>query len=331
MEQQELIDSGVADISASLGLGSEPEDKTTPDMDAPDSPESPDAAPEGEAPPEGTEDAPPAEEATASAKAAPKSWAREMHEEWAKLTPKAQEYIEKRENQIHEGIAQYREHHTLGKTLNDVISPYRPMIQAAGIDEAKAVATLLNAHYRLTQGSPEQRRAVWMQLGQDIGVAAPQQGAQEQDVPPAVRQLMERQAKLEQALTQRQRADYEQARSKASSEVDAFAKDHPYLDEVATEIAIFIDHGDDLPTAYEKAVRANPVTWAKEQDRLRKEIELELRTKAKNGANAARLATAANVRGRDTTRTPTEPKGKFLSDDSMKEDLREILASRSTH
>lgn len=331
MEQQELIDSGVAEISASLGLGKEaPPDTPIEEPDQPDAPLT-DDAPDGEEPvraPEGDE---PPVAAAPVAKSAPKSWAKEMHESWSKLDPKIQEYIEKRENQIHEGIAQYREHHTLGKTLNDVISPYRPMIQAAGIDEAKAVATLLNAHYRLTQGSQEQRHAVWMQLGQDIGVAARAQQPNEQELPPAVRQLMERQERLEAALTQRQRAELDSARKTAASEVDAFAKDHPYLDEVATEVAMFIDAGDDLAIAYEKAVRANPVTWAKEQDRLRKEIEADLRKKAKDGVNAARGATAANVRGRDTTRTPTEPKGKFLDDASMKEDLREILASRSTH
>jgi hypothetical protein len=79
-----------------------------------------------------------------------------------------------------------------------------------------------------------------------------------------------------------------------------------------------------LPDAYERAIHANPVTRAKEQDRLRQETEAKLKEKAKAEVAKARSATAANVRGRDTMMTPTEPLGKI--EDTMREKLREIKA-----
>ncbi len=332
MEQQDLIDTGVADIASSLGLGADSA-----------APEVPEKEPEAEAAPESgaAEAAAPSaadevketgQEAAAAApvaRHAPKSWAKEMREQWAKLDPAVQDYLEKREGDFHKGLEQYREYHGIGKSLNEVLLPYRPMIQAAGIDDAKAVASLLSAHYRLTQGALESRRAAYEQLGRDLGFGAAT-GA-EAEIPPHVRELMERTERLESALTKAQRADYERVKGETAKQVDAFAKDKPYFDEVSTEIVAFINAGDDLQTAYDKAIWANPSVRAKEQARLQKEAEDALKAKANKEVAAAKVATAANVKGRDTTRTPTEPKGRFLDDKAMLADLEEIKRNRATH
>lgn len=330
MEQQELIEGGVTEIASSLGLGA---DKGSPEIHEAEGDEPP---PEKEAPGAGSQDEPPPPEgeppAAAAPRVAPKSWAKEMHEHWGKLDPAVQDYLEKRESDFHKGLDQYREFHGVGKSLNDVLLPYRPMIQAAGLDDAKAVAALLSAHYRLTQGPEQARRAAYLQLGKELGFGAPQgQPSAEDQVPPAVRQLLERQERLEAALTRREAEDFQRVRADTAAKVNAFADAHPDFDEVSTEVIAFINAGDDLDTAYQKAIRANPSTWAKEQERLRKEVEAELRKKAKGEVEAARQATAANVRGRDTARTPTEPKGKFLDEKSMLADLEEIRKGRATH
>lgn len=332
MEQQELIETGAADIASSLGLGS---DKGTPENIETDGDEAP---PDKEAPGAGSQDEPPPPEggdqppAAAAPRVAPKSWAKEMHEHWGRLDPAVQEYLEKREGDFHKGIEQYREYHATGKALNEVLLPYRPMIQAAGLDDAKAVAALLSAHYRLTQGPTESRRAAYLQLGQELGFGHPQ-GQQDgaSQMPPEMRRIVERQERLEAALLRNENETYQRLRAETANAVNAFADAHPEFDEVSTEVIALINAGDDLETAFQKALRANPSTWAKEQARLRKEVEDELRKKAKGEVDAARSATAANVRGRDTARTPTEPKGKFLDEKSMLADLEEIKRGRATH
>lgn len=334
MEQQELIDSGVTDIASSLGLGEEKIDPEIPNKEQEAGADAASAAADADDPAKVAADDAAAQAAAAApvARQAPKSWAKEMHEHWGKLDPAVQDYWEKREKDFHEGLGQYREFHENGKALNEVLLPYRPMIQAAGLDDAKAVAALLSAHYRLTQGPTEARKAAYQQLGRELGFGGAQPGeGGEAEIPPHIRQIMERTERLEAALTRQHQEDFNRVRAETAKSVNAFADSHPHFDEVSTEVIAFINAGDDLETAYGKALRANPSTWAKEQDRLRKEIEDDLRKKAKGEVEAARQATAANVRGRDTARVPTEPKGKFLDENTMRADLADIKAGRATH
>lgn len=324
MEQQELIESGVADIAASLGV-QPAQDEPPPEAVAADDAQGGEMPPEGEAPP--PDDQPPeGEEAPPAAASAPPpgSWSKDTHEIWAKLPPEAQAQILKREEQMLDGLAQYKEHQAIGKALNDVISPYRPMIQAAGLDDAKAVAVLLQAHYRLTQGAPESRRAAYLQLGRDLGFVqhnAPQGGQAGQPVDHEARQAL---AAIQQQLAQLQAHEHAQLRQSVTKEFEAFAKDKPFIDDIAAEMVAFIDAGDDLQSAYDKAVWANPTTRAKEQARLQKEAEAKLKEKTRLEVERAQKAKAGNVRNRDTGRTPTEPLGRM--EDTMRETLREIQA-----
>lgn len=329
MEQQELIASGVADIAASIGIESKEEGRGTPPLDEPDT----EAPPAGDEPPpaadEEGEAAPPAEGEEAAPPPVevappPKSWGKDTHELWAKIPAEAQAQILKREEQMLEGLTQYKEHNAIGKQLSDVISPYRPMIRAAGLDDAKAVAALLQANYRLTQGSMESRRAAFLQLGRDLGFVANQPAQGEQGQQPVDQEARRALAAIQQQLTQRQQAEEAARRQSVTKEFEAFAADKPFIDEIAAEMVAFINAGHDLQTAYDKALWANPSTRAKEQARLQKEAEAKLKEKTRLEVEKAQKAKAGNVRGRDTGRTPTEPLGKM--EDTMRETLREIQA-----
>jgi hypothetical protein len=304
------IDAGVADIAQGLGIGIEEEAEAPPEDEA------------IEAPPQEAIAAP-----EVVARAAPQSWAKDRHEVWSKLPPDAQDYIEQRERQMHEGLSQYKEHHELGRAMRETVTPYMPILTAQGIDPPKAFASLLNAHYRLTQGSPEQRSAAYEQLGVTLGI---RQASQQQQVDPNVRAALERVERLEGALTQKQQQEYQQARVKTEAEVTAFASDpaNTHFDDVAEDVIVFINAGMSLKDAYEKAVWANPVTRAKETARLQSEAQASLREKSKQDAERAKKASGSNVRSRDTRKAPTEPLGKM--DDTMRETLKDIR-ERSPH
>ena len=316
MEQQELVSTGVQDIASSLGLG---DDKAPPEKELP--PESqPIEGDEGavEAPQEGEEhpraegEPPPPAEAAAPP---PKSWAKETHELWTKLPPEAQKQVLHREEQMLQGIEQYREFHGLGKAMKEVVTPYIPMIQSSGLDPAKAVGVLLQANYRLTNGPVESRRQAFLELGTSLGLIQQQPGSGGQPaVPPELQARIDR---MEQQMTNAQRAEVEKS-------VTQFWETHPLAEEVADDMLIYLGAGVPITTAYEKAVFANPATREKELARLQKEAKAKADEKARESLEKARKATATNVRGRDTTRSPTEPKGKFLDEGSMMEDLRDI-------
>lgn len=259
-------------------------------------------------------------------RSAPKSWAQDKAEVWSKLTPEAQDQIELREKQMLEGLEQYKEHNNFGRTMRDVFTPYRAMMHAQGIDEVKATQYLLNAHYRLSEGSPQSRLAAYQELGARLGFVQPNQ----QQVDPAMRAVDERVARMEQAINQENQRRYEETRGRVSTEVSSFAKDNPYFDEVSEDIVNLIHaahaRGEtpDLKSIYDKAVWANPVTRQKELARTQQENEKALLEKSKQEADAAKKARASNVRGRDTQRAPTEQTGSM--DDTMRETLKKIQA-----
>ena len=326
------LNSSIDAVAGGLGLnahssGSLPSPGSTPQAEAP---ALDDDAPQDGAAADGTADThpaatPPATDSTDAAPSAPrqppKSWARDKHELWSRLPADAQDYYETREKQFLDGLDQYKSEASFGKSLRDVMAPYRPMLAAQGLDEPTAVQYLLNANYRLTNGTREQRLAAYQKLGQDLQLADAPAHA---DLPPEVRQLQERLAGIESSLTARQQAEFSEARNRATQEVTSFASDpaNLYFDEVADDIVAMIQAGHSLKDAYEKAVWANPVTRQKEIARLQTESEAKLREKAKQEAEAARHASSANIRGRESRRAPTEPKGTM--EDTMRDTLEKI-------
>lgn len=309
------IDAGVETIAEGLGLGI---DREEPDPDL-------------EVDPVGAEPVAQAEGEPVAARPLPKSWAKETHEVWSKLPPEAQAQVELREKQILEGLESYKEHSGFGKTMRDIVSPYKPLLTSQGVDEAKAVQVLMNAHYKLSTLDGPAKAQYFAQIANQYGVdLAGLQPTQQAQVDPAQRARDERLERLENSLTERQRMDYEATKTRTSNEVSSFAdaKDdkgnlvHPYFNDVSDDIIVHIQAGADLNTAYDKAVYANPVTRAKEIARLQTEAEAKLRGKSKQEAEAAKKARGSNVRSRDTTRAPTEPLGKM--EDTMRETLKEI-------
>lgn len=263
--------------------------------------------------------------AVITARAAPKSWAKEQHDYWSKIDPKAQEYIELREKQMLDGLEQYKGDSGFGKQMREVTQPYKAMLQAQGVDEPKAVQFLLNAHYRLTNAPAAEKQTYFAQLaksyGIDIAALKPDDAS---TLTPEMKALQDKVNGLESALTTREQAALTEARAKVAKDVEQFASDssHPYFDEVADDIVAMIRAGAELKDAYEKAVWANPVTRQKEITRLNTENEVNLRAKAKEEAEKARKASGSNVRSRDTAKAPTDPLGTM--EDTLRATLGEI-------
>lgn len=306
------LDAGVSEIASGMGLGREtPEPEVEADEPAVE-------APPTEKPLNGAEPATPP-----AVRQPPKSWVKDQHERWAKIDPDTQSYIELREKNFLDGIEQYKGDAGYGKQMRDTLAPYEQVIKAAGLDAPRAVSYLMNAHYRLTQGSPEQRLAAYQKLGADLGLSKTEPG---KEVSPELKVLTDRLSGIESALTERQQVEYTETLNRVSREVNDFAADekHPYFDECADDIALYIKAGQSLQDAYDRAVYANPVTRAKEVARLQTEAEAKLRGKGKQETDAARVAAGGNVRGVETPKAPTEPKGSM--DDTMRDTLKKIRA-----
>lgn len=262
---------------------------------------------------------------------APKSWPKDMHPHWAKVPKEVQDYIANvREKQILDGIDQYKQAASYGKTLNDVLAPYQPLLQSKGLDAPRAVADLMQAYTALTQGTPEQRRTAFHQMGKNLGIPLGDPATPPTPLDPEVQQLKEQFQQMQSHLTAQQQEAFTAAKSKALSEIETFAADaaHTYFEELQDDILGFLKIGDSLQGAYEKAVWANPVTRAKEIARTQTETETKLKENARLQSLPKKQAKSVNIGGRDTQRVPTDPLGSM--DDTLKATAM-ALRSRVAH
>lgn len=305
------FDSAVDDIAGSLFAKDEPEAETPVVDEIEESPETPseDAAePEVEATP------PPA------------SWSKDKHEFWGKMPKEAQDYYLVREKQMLDGLEQYKGDAGLGKQMKEVFTPYKAFLAAQGIDEPKAAQYLMNAHYKLSHGAPNEKQAYFRQLAESYGITLSGVAPEESNIDPTVKALQEKVNALESNVTQREQALLNEHRNKVAKDVETFASDpkNPYFDEVADDIVLLLNGGATLQDAYDKAVWANPITRAKELARVQTETETKFKEKASKEVAVAKKAISTNVKSRDNGKAPTAPIGTW--DDTMKATLAKINA-----
>lgn len=250
----------------------------------------------------------------------PKSWKKEMHEHWGKVTPEAQAYIIEREKQLLDGFSTFR-------PVQDALTPYMDWLQRSNIRPEQAVRALFEAQMRLTQGPMEARKAAFKQLQQNLGLMEEAAQAQQAPIDPAIKTVQEKLSALEQHLQQQQEAQIQQISAANKKLVDEFAADtkaHPYFDEVADEMAIFIKQGFSLQEAYAKAVRVNEAVWAKEQARLLTEAEAKWKENARLSALPKKKAASVNIQSDQDGAEPTEPLGSI--EDTIKRTHKLIRA-----
>lgn len=254
---------------------------------------------------------------------APKSWPKDMHPHWGKVPKEVQDYWQTREKQMLDGLEQYKGAAQYGKAMQDIITPYAHLLQADGLDATQAVQRLLRAQQHLTTGTLESRQAAYEDLGKRLNLQPPAQtnGAEPSPIDPRIQSLEQQFQQIQRIQTAQQQAALEAARSKASQEVEAFAGDpkNALFDECYEDIVRFIQSGDSLQEAYDKAVWANPVTREKQvQARLQTETE-KARERARLDALPKQKARGVNVKSRETSRTPTDPLGSM--EDTMKKTM----------
>lgn len=331
------IDSAVGEISDGLGFGTDEGDSGLGGVDDGDDlglGGSDDAvgegAPEGNTPPEVPEapETPPAPAPAPGApdlSAPPKTWKADAAAEWATLPERTRAEIHKREEDMFRGLEMYRGDAQIGKNFSQVLQPYMQILQQHNINPYQQVQGLMQAHYTLAMGTPEQKQELFAKLAQDYGVdvsALPLAPYED----PAVAGLRQQLQQQQNQINQWQQSQQQQVQQKAAQSVEAFANDpaNAYFDEVADDIAQLLQSGvaKDLQDAYDKAVWANPVTRAKEQARLTTQATEKARQEAEARAAKAKQAMRANVRTSAKSGSAATPLGSI--DDTLSETLAAI-------
>lgn len=278
--------------------------------------------------PEATEEpAPldPAKELEETVEPPPQSWSAEAKKHWGSTPPEVRAYIQKREQDIHQMFTRHDGDLRLGREMNSVLTPYIPVIQAAGSTPVQAVNNLLNTAYKLRTGDAPTKVAMLRQIAQeyDIDLNAASQSQEYND--PVITQLQAEINNIKQlanpnTLKEQLRDQFEA--DKVKEEVDAFASDpaNVYYPQVAGIMASLLRDGQarDMKEAYEMACHANP------QIRSTLEAQKRAEQQAKRQAEiAAKKHAAASVTGSPAiSNSSAKPNPKA----SVEDDLRAAFA-----
>lgn len=285
-----------------------------------------------------TPDAPPASTIDGQPVApmqAPKTWRKGAADIFQTLPPIAQAEILKREQDIFQGIAQYKEHAQVGQVFNETLKPFIPLFQRYQLNPADATKRALTAHFNLTLSSPATKVELAKSLLSDYGISMEMLGVPPSEGAPAgpslldqeVQSLRQQLSEVRETTTMMQRRHAEQIHSQIRGDVEKFA-DSPenlYFNELTGDMEQLIRSGaaSTLPEAYEKAIWLNPAVRAKEIARLSAQQSAAAATQGNAKAEAARRATAVNVR---TQSHPTAAPGEKLGsmDETMEATLKKL-------
>ena len=226
----------------------------------------------------------------------PDSWKPAAKAQWAALPADIQAEIAQREADVHKGFTKQDEHRNLGKTFEQAVTPYLPMIRAEGSDPTKAAAALFQTAYTLRAGTPAQKIQATVDMIRQFqidpnGVFQSLQGVQQsQQVDPQVAQLQQQLAQLQQRFSQGDQQAEQAQSAQINTTIEAFASDpkNTYFANVKPEMAAFLREGraKDLQEAYDMAC------WARPDIRplMQQQIDLQRQAEAQARTQKARRA-----------------------------------------
>lgn len=198
---------------------------------------------------------------------APSSWKPEAQAAYLKaaadepLTPAEIKLLtqeaERRENDYHKGIEQYKTHAHEAQAYQRVVEPYMQTIRSLGVDAPTAIAKLFQADHTLRYSDPATKARFLGQLAQEYGVDL----GQVQNAPPIdpnVQYLQQQTQLMQQQLQQFHQQQEMREQAGYQSEIQKFASDpaHPHFEAVKEDMALLLQTGkaQDLKDAYDTAV-----------------------------------------------------------------------------
>lgn len=196
----------------------------------------------------------------------PKSWKKEMEADWKALPETVRKYVQKREDDVFQGIKQYHSGH---QSYEAITTPFREIFsQHPDVQPVQLFQNLMHSHVKLLTLPPEEKAAFGRQLLEAYGISPggeAAQGSQTPIYPPGYQQLQAEHAEMRRMLRENQAAAHAAEVKRYEQEISDFASKNPLFPEVENDILRLISTGAavDIKSAYETAVWANPSTRVK--------------------------------------------------------------------
>lgn len=211
----------------------------------------------------------------------PKSWKKEMENDWKTLPKTVRDYVYKRESDVLAGIQQYHSGHQSYSTL---VEPFKEVFQQnPDVQPVQLFQNLMHSHVKLLTLPADQKQQFGRELLKAYGIDLEGQVTQNQSLPPEFSRMQQELAETRRILRENQENAYRAEVARYEKEVQDFAKNpkNQYFPEVQNDILKLLSTGAaaDLKSAYETAIWANPAV--REKLLLAKQQEEAAKTKAK--------------------------------------------------
>jgi hypothetical protein len=270
---------------------------------------------------------------------APSTWKPTARASWEKLDPAIKAEIHRREADFQNGQAQILPDATLGKSMRQVIEPYRALIQAEGGTPESAVGNLFRTAAIFRTGTVQQKyqaiATVAQQYGIDLRYLAqaasehlgqppaqqqqPYAGQQQGEFrDPRVDQILAAQNQERLQAQAREQYQTESTVSRWMNEKDATGNPkRPYLGDVINEMSALVPqlrradpsltHAQALDAAYERATWAHPEVRQLLTQKQQADLNAQRRATNQTRVRDARRAGSVNVPRRGSTPSPGKP------------------------
>ena len=210
----------------------------------------------------------------------PSSWKKDYEEDWGKLDPRLQEYIQQREADYAKGVSTYKNQWDSAAPIMESLRQFQPLLQQYGVAPQQWITQLGNAHAQLLMGTPEQKMQIFQQLANDYGVNLGSVTGQ-QGYDPQFSSLAQELNQIKNQWSSFQQQQEAMEQTQLRNEIDSFKADKPYFEEVREVMAGLLQSGmaDDLQSAYDKAIRLNDDVFQKVQAEQAQKSEAAQREK----------------------------------------------------
>ena len=223
----------------------------------------------------------------------PSSWKKDYQEKWDQIAdtdPQMAQYLMEREQQFASGVSTYKAEAERSRGFQTLLEPHAPRFQQYGADPQEYVGRLLRMDEILATGTMQQKQEILLSIAQAVGLTEAEEIPQGQGyVPP---ELLNTVSGLRSELNALKQENERTKQLRLSSEIDSFAVDHPYLDDVLDPMAQLLETGlaSNIEDAYKKAVRLSDDVFEKFQSQQQQTSELDRQRKARETAARARSA-----------------------------------------
>lgn len=258
----------------------------------------------------------------------PSSWKKDYWDHWDKLDPNLAIYLAERERQYASGVSTYKNEYEQAKPFKEAIEPFLPTLQQAGITPQQWLSEAGNAYQMLTQGTPEQKLGLVVQLAQQHGIPLQQLFAQGQDGkiylnPNINMQPRQQQQQAPQPTDVRKIVQEIFEEQNATQQIAQFSTDgkHPHFDAVRETMAGLLQAGlaANLEEAYATAIR-----MPKHSD-IAEQLQQQQAENDENAKREAAAKLAATARAKAVSPKSSSPAGAGKSGNSN--DIRSVISS----